>query len=46
MFPFEREPLPLCVQEIVPFAEVAPLTVAVLFTQITEVQPAVALGAC
>lgn len=43
---FESDPLPLCVQEKVPFETEAPLTVAVLFTQITEVPPALAVGAC
>ncbi|MNE72479.1 hypothetical protein D3C80_1684260 [compost metagenome] len=44
--PFARVPLPLCVHEMVPFAEDAPLTVAELLTQMTEVPPAFASGAC
>ena len=43
---FVSDPLPLCVHEMVPFDEEAPLTVTELLTQITEVPPAVAVGGC
>lgn len=46
MFPLVKDPLPLCVQEMVPLEAEAPLTVAVLLTQITEVPPALASGSC
>ena len=41
---FESDPEPLCVQRIVPFEELAPLTVAVPVSQIVAVPPAEAVG--
>ena len=39
-----KEPCPLCVHKMVPFDEVAPLTVAVPVKHIVSLPPAVAVG--